>query len=44
MIGLETHVQLDTESKVFCSYKNSTNLTEEHESNIYVYNACLGML
>ncbi len=42
-IGLETHVQLATESKLFCSCKNIANLKEEPEPNTYVCEICLGM-
>ncbi len=42
-IGLETHVQLISESKLFCSCKNPTNLKQEAEPNTLVCDVCLGM-
>lgn len=39
MIGLETHVQLDTKSKLFCGCRNS----KDEEPNENVCEACLGM-
>ncbi len=37
-IGLETHVQLDTETKLFCGCRNS----EAEEPNTHVCETCLG--
>ena len=42
-IGLETHVQLNTESKIFCSCRNPVNLKEEPEPNTLTCECCLGM-
>jgi aspartyl-tRNA(Asn)/glutamyl-tRNA(Gln) amidotransferase subunit B len=42
-IGLETHVQLNTKSKVFCGCANTANFTEEPEENSYTCETCLGM-
>ncbi len=39
MIGLETHVQLDTKSKLFCGCRNS----KDEDPNENVCEACLGM-
>ncbi|MFO7794296.1 MAG: Asp-tRNA(Asn)/Glu-tRNA(Gln) amidotransferase subunit GatB [Candidatus Nanohaloarchaea archaeon] len=39
MIGLETHVQLDTKSKLFCGCRNS----KDEEPNENVCETCLGM-
>ena len=39
MIGLETHVQLDTKSKLFCGCRNS----KDEEPNENVCEICLGM-
>ncbi|NPA38396.1 MAG: Asp-tRNA(Asn)/Glu-tRNA(Gln) amidotransferase subunit GatB [Candidatus Nanohaloarchaeota archaeon] len=43
IIGLETHVQLNTESKLFCSCRNVASLKEEPQPNTYVCDVCLGM-
>ncbi len=43
IIGLETHVQLNTKSKLFCSCKNVASLKEEPLPNTYVCETCLGM-
>ncbi len=42
-IGLETHLQLNTRSKAFCSCRNPVNLREEPEPNTLVCDTCLGM-
>ncbi len=42
-IGLETHVQLNTQSKIFCGCKNPVNLPDEPEPNTVTCPACLGM-
>ena len=42
-IGLETHVQLNTKSKIFCGCRNPANLREELEPNTLTCEACLGM-
>jgi aspartyl-tRNA(Asn)/glutamyl-tRNA(Gln) amidotransferase subunit B len=42
-IGLETHVQLNTKSKIFCGCKNPVNLPEEPEPNTLTCETCLGM-
>ncbi len=42
-IGLETHVQLITRSKLFCSCKNPVTLKEEPAPNTLVCDVCLGM-
>jgi aspartyl-tRNA(Asn)/glutamyl-tRNA(Gln) amidotransferase subunit B len=42
-IGLETHVQLNTQSKAFCGCKNPVNLPEEPEPNTLVCDTCLGL-
>lgn len=42
-IGLETHVQLNTESKMFCGCRNPATLPEEPEPNTLVCETCLGM-
>jgi aspartyl-tRNA(Asn)/glutamyl-tRNA(Gln) amidotransferase subunit B len=43
MIGLETHVQLNTRSKSFCGCMNPVNLREEPEPNTLVCDTCLGL-
>ncbi len=43
IVGLETHVQLNTKSKLFCSCKNVASLKEEPLPNTYVCETCLGM-
>lgn len=42
-IGLETHVQLNTQSKIFCGCRNPVNLPEEPEPNTLTCETCLGM-
>jgi len=42
-IGLETHVQLNTKSKIFCGCRNPVNLPEEPEPNTLTCETCLGM-
>ena len=42
-IGLETHVQLNTHSKIFCGCRNPANLQEEPEPNTLTCETCLGM-
>jgi aspartyl-tRNA(Asn)/glutamyl-tRNA(Gln) amidotransferase subunit B len=42
-IGLETHVQLNTKSKIFCGCRNPVNLREEPEPNTLCCETCLGM-
>jgi aspartyl-tRNA(Asn)/glutamyl-tRNA(Gln) amidotransferase subunit B len=42
-IGLETHVQLNTKSKVFCGCMNPVNLEEEPLPNTITCDTCLGM-
>lgn len=42
MIGLETHVQLNTESKLFCGCKNPATLEMEPEPNTLTCVTCLG--
>ncbi len=42
-IGLETHVQLSTESKIFCGCRNPVNMEEEPEPNAHTCETCLGM-
>jgi len=42
-IGLETHVQLNTKSKIFCGCRNPANLKEEPEPNTLTCPTCLGM-
>ena len=42
-IGLETHVQLNTKSKVFCGCMNPVNLDEEPKPNTLTCETCLGM-
>ena len=41
-IGLETHVQLNSKSKIFCGCKNPVNLKEEAEPNSLTCEICLG--
>ena len=47
IIGLETHVQLNTKSKIFCGCENPVNLKleegEEPEPNTYTCDVCLGL-
>ena len=42
-IGLETHVQLNTHSKIFCGCRNPASLKEEPEPNTLTCETCLGM-
>ena len=42
-IGLETHVQLNSQTKLFCSCINPVNLKEEAEPNSLTCPTCLGM-
>lgn len=42
-IGLETHVQLNTKSKVFCGCANPVNLKKEPRPNTLTCDTCLGM-
>ncbi len=42
-IGLETHVQLNSHSKIFCGCKNPVNLDEEPEPNTLTCPTCLGL-
>jgi len=42
-IGLETHVQLSTKSKLFCGCRNPVRLKEEPEPNTFTCVTCLGM-
>ncbi len=42
-IGLETHVQLNSLSKLFCGCKNPVNMKEEAEPNSLTCDTCLGM-
>ncbi|MEM5812551.1 MAG: Asp-tRNA(Asn)/Glu-tRNA(Gln) amidotransferase subunit GatB [Candidatus Aenigmatarchaeota archaeon] len=42
-IGLETHVQLNTQSKMFCGCRNPVNLSEEPEPNTVTCETCLGL-
>ena len=42
-IGLETHVQLNTHSKIFCGCRNPAGLAEEPEPNTLCCETCLGM-
>ena len=42
-IGLETHVQLNTHSKIFCGCRNPASLKEEPEPNTLTCETCLGI-
>ncbi len=42
-IGLETHVQLNTKSKIFCPCRNPSVLKEEPQPNTLTCPTCLGM-
>lgn len=42
-IGLETHVQLNSKSKLFCGCKNPVNLKEEPEPDSLTCEICTGM-
>jgi len=41
-IGLETHVQLNMQSKIFCGCRNPVNLKKEPKPNTLVCDTCLG--
>ncbi len=41
-IGLETHIQLNSQSKIFCGCRNPVNLSEEPEPNSLTCETCLG--
>ena len=41
-IGLETHVQLNSESKLFCGCRNHVNIKGEQEPNSLTCEICLG--
>ncbi len=43
VIGLETHVQLISDSKLFCSCKNPVTMESEPDPNTLVCDVCLGM-
>lgn len=42
-IGLETHVQLNSKSKIFCGCRNPVNMAEEPEPNTLLCETCLGL-
>ena len=42
-IGLETHVQLNTQSKIFCGCRNPAGMKEEPEPNTLTCETCLGL-
>ncbi len=42
-IGLETHVQLNTQSKIFCGCRNPVNLKKETRPNTLTCDTCLGL-
>ncbi len=42
-IGLETHVQPNTQTKIFCGCRNPVNLKEEPEPNTLTCPTCLGL-
>lgn len=42
-IGLETHVQLNSQTKLFCGCRNPVNLKEEPQPNSLTCPTCLGM-
>jgi aspartyl-tRNA(Asn)/glutamyl-tRNA(Gln) amidotransferase subunit B len=42
-IGLETHVQLNSRSKIFCGCRNPVNLKDEPEPNTLLCETCLGL-
>ena len=42
-IGLETHVQLNSRSKIFCGCRNPVNIDMEPEPNTLTCPACLGL-
>ena len=42
-IGLETHVQLNSATKMFCGCRNPVNLKEEPAPNTVVCPTCLGL-
>ncbi len=41
-IGLETHVQLNTKSKIFCGCRNPVSMEKEPKPNVMVCGVCLG--
>ncbi len=41
-IGLETHIQLNSRSKIFCGCRNPVTLPEEPEPNTLTCDICLG--
>ena len=43
VVGLETHVQLMTKSKIFCGCGNPVNLEKEPEPNTLTCDCCLGL-
>ncbi len=43
IIGLETHVQLNSRSKMFCGCRNPVNLKGEPEPNALTCDTCLGL-
>lgn len=42
-IGLETHVQLNTKSKIFCGCANPVNMKDEPKPNTVTCDVCLGL-
>ncbi|MBI4173893.1 MAG: Asp-tRNA(Asn)/Glu-tRNA(Gln) amidotransferase subunit GatB [Candidatus Aenigmarchaeota archaeon] len=42
-IGLETHVQLNSKSKIFCGCRNPATMKEEPEPNTLTCPTCLGL-
>ncbi len=42
-IGLESHIQLNTKSKIFCGCANPVNMKEEPEPNTVACDTCLGL-
>lgn len=42
-IGLESHIQLNTKSKIFCGCANPVNVKEEPEPNTVACDTCLGL-
>jgi len=42
-IGLETHVQLNSKSKMFCGCRNPVNLRDEPDPNTLLCETCLGL-
>ncbi|MFH1127215.1 MAG: Asp-tRNA(Asn)/Glu-tRNA(Gln) amidotransferase subunit GatB [archaeon] len=43
MCGLETHVQLPSQTKIFCGCRNPVNIKDEREPNTLTCPTCLGM-